>query len=197
MVFLLVIVVYCVMEFCGFFLCSDWLFINMIYVFCGILIFVLMVVCFLLRLKYLILLIIFKLKLMMMGLVYLGYLVIYFLFIVLLVIGLVMMYNWGNLWFVFGLMMFYVLEVNFEWVDSLKLWYEMLVNLGYFVIGLYVVVVLVYYYFWKDNIFLCMMLCKCFWRIFKENVCIKIDLWYRWRIWVYIGSVYYIYLYDK
>lgn len=145
------------MEFRGFFLRSDRLFINMIYVFCGILIFVLMVVRFLLRLKYLISSIIFKLKSMMTGLAYLGYLVIYFLFIALLVIGLVMMYNRGNSWFAFGLTMFYVLEVNFERVDSLKSWYETLANLGYFVIGLYVAVVLVYYYFWKDNIFLRMM----------------------------------------
>lgn len=86
---------------------------------------------------------------------------IYLLFIVLFVIGLVMMYNCGNFWVVFGIIMLYVVEVNFECVDMLKFWYVMLVNLGYFVIGFYVIVVLMYYYFWKDNMLLWMMLCKC------------------------------------
>lgn len=162
LVFLLVIAAYCAMEFCGFFLRSDWLLINMIYVFCGILIFVLMVVCFLLRLKYLTLLIILKPKPMMTGLAHLGHLVIYFLFIALLVIGLVMMYNWGNPWFAFGLTMLYALEANFERVDSLKLWHETLANLGYFVIGLHAAAALAHYYFWKDNTLLRMMLRKRF-----------------------------------
>lgn len=154
LVFLLVVVVYVVMELCGFFFCSEWLLINMVYVFCGIIIFVLMVVCLLVWLKLLVLLIVLKLLLMMIGFVYFGYLVIYLLFIVLLLIGMVMMYWCGNFWYVFGLIMLYVLQSDFEWVDILKVIYEWLVNVGYFVIGLYVFVVLFYYYWWKDNILL-------------------------------------------
>ncbi len=52
LVFLLVIVAYCAMEFRGFFPRSDRPLINMIHVSCGISILVLMVVRLLLRLKY-------------------------------------------------------------------------------------------------------------------------------------------------
>lgn len=96
LVFLLVIVAYCAMEFRGFFPRSDRPLINMIHVSCGISILVLMVVRLLLRLKYPTPPIIPKPKPMMTGLAHLGHLVIYLLFIALPVIGLVMMYNRGN-----------------------------------------------------------------------------------------------------
>ncbi|MBA1933558.1 cytochrome b561 [Escherichia coli] len=135
LVFLLVIVAYCAMEFRGFFPRSDRPLINMIHVSCGISILVPM----------------------MTGLAHLGHLVIYLLFIALPVIGLVMMYNRGNPWFAFGLTMPYASEANFERVDSLKSWHETLANLGYFVIGLHAAAALAHHYFWKDNTLLRMM----------------------------------------
>lgn len=57
---------------------------------------------------------------MMTGMAHLGHLVIYLLFIVLPVIGLVMMYNRGNPWVAFGITMPHAAEANFERVDMLK-----------------------------------------------------------------------------
>ncbi len=87
LVFLLVIVAYCAMEFRGFFPRSDRPLINMVPVSCGIAILVLMVVRLLLRLKCPTPPIIPKPKPMMTGLAHLGHLVIYLLFIALPVIG--------------------------------------------------------------------------------------------------------------
>lgn len=143
LVFLLVIVAYCAMEFRGFFPRSDRPLINMIHVSCGISILVLMVVRLLLRLKYPTPPITPKPKPMMTGLAHLGHLV--------------MMYNRGNPWFAFGLTMPYASEANFERVDSLKSWHETLANLGYFVIGLHAAAALAHHYFWKDNTLLRMM----------------------------------------
>ena len=169
----------------------------MIHVSCGISILVLMVVRLLLRLKYPTPPIIPKPKPMMTGLAHLGHLVIYLLFIALPVIGLVMMYNRGNPWFAFGLTMPYASEANFERVDSLKSWHETLANLGYFVIGLHAAAALAHQFFCMQNTLLRFRPLNLSLCIFKQHACTKTDPWYRRRIRVYIGSAYYIYLYDK
>ena len=137
LVFLLVIVAYCAMEFRGFFPRSDRPLINMIHVSCGIAILVLMVARLLIRLKVPSPPIVPKPKPMMTGLAHLGHLVIYLLFIALPVIGMVMMYNRGNPWMAFGLVMPYATEGNFDLVDTLKSWHITLANLGYFVFALH------------------------------------------------------------
>lgn len=121
LVFLLVIVAYCAMEFRGFFPRSDRPLINMIHVSSGIAILVLMVARLLIRLKYPAPPIVPKPKPMMTGLAHLGHLVIYLLFIALPLIGMVMMYNRGNPWMAFGLVMPHAAEGNFDLVDTLKL----------------------------------------------------------------------------
>ena len=94
---------------------------------------------------------------MMTGFAHLGHLVIYLLFIVLPIIGLVMMYNRGNPWIAFGIVMPHAAEANFDVVDMLKSWHVTLANLGYFVIALHAAAALMHHYFWKDNTLLRMM----------------------------------------
>ena len=94
LVFLLVIVAYCAMEFRGFFPRTARPIINMVHVSCGISILVLMVVRLLVRLKFPAPPIQPKPKAMITGMSHLGHLIVYLLFIAL--IGLVMMYNRGN-----------------------------------------------------------------------------------------------------
>lgn len=157
LVFLLVIVAYCAMEFRGFFPRSDRPLINMIHVSSGIAILVLMVARLLIRLKYPAPPIVPKPKPMMTGLAHLGHLVIYLLFIALPLIGIVMMYNRGNPWMAFGLVMPHASEGNFDLVDTLKSLHITLANLGYFVIALHAAAALMHHYFWKDNTLLRMM----------------------------------------
>lgn len=157
LVFLLVIVAYCAMEFRGFFPRSDRPLINMIHVSSGIAILVLMVARLLIRLKYPAPPIVPKPKPMMTGLAHLGHLVIYLLFIALPLIGIVMMYNRGNPWMAFGLVMPHASEGNFYLVDTLKSLHITLANLGYFVIALHAAAALMHHYFWKDNTLLRMM----------------------------------------
>ena len=157
LVFLLVVVAYAAMELRGFFPRSERPLINMVHVSCGITIFVLMVARLLVRLKYPAPPIVPKPKPMMTGMVHLGHLVIYLLFIVLPIIGLVMMYNRGNPWIAFGIVMPHAAEANFDVVDMLKSWHVTLANLGYFVIALHAAAALMHHYFWKDNTLLRMM----------------------------------------
>ena len=157
LVFLLVVVAYAAMELRGFFPRSERPLINMVHVSCGITIFVLMVARLLVRLKYPAPPIVPKPKPMMTGMAHLGHLVIYLLFIVLPIIGLVMMYNRGNSWIAFGIVMPHAAEANFDLVDMLKSWHVTLANLGYFVIALHAAAALMHHYFWKDNTLLRMM----------------------------------------
>ena len=157
LVFLLVVVAYAAMELRGFFPRSERPLINMVHVSCGITIFVLMVARLLVRLKYPAPPIVPKPKPMMTGMAHLGHLVIYLLFIVLPIIGLVMMYNRGNPWIAFGIVMPHAPEANFDLVDMLKSWHVTLANLGYFVIALHAGAALMHHYFWKDNTLLRMM----------------------------------------
>lgn len=157
LVFLLVIVAYCAMEFRGLFPRSYRPVINMVHVSCGISILVLMVARLLVRLRYPTPPIVPKPKPMMTGLAHLGHLVIYLLFIALPVIGLVMMYNRGNPWMAFGVVMPYAAEGNFDLADTLKSWHGVLANLGYFVIAAHAAAALLHHYFWKDNTLLRMM----------------------------------------
>lgn len=105
LVFLLVIVAYCAMEFRGFFPRTARPLINMIHVSCGISILVLMVARLLVRLKFPAPPIQPKPKPMITGMSHLGHLIVYLLFIVLPAIGIAMMYNRGNNWFAFGMVM--------------------------------------------------------------------------------------------
>lgn len=157
LVFLLIIVAYCAMEFRGFFPRTARPAINMIHVSCGIGILVLMVTRLLVRLKFRAPPIQPKPKAMVTGMSHLGHLVVYLLFIALPLIGIVMMYNRGSDWFAFGLAMPHAAESNFDLVDTLKTWHETLANLGYFVIGLHAAAALMHHYFWKDNTLLRMM----------------------------------------
>ncbi|MGG5838939.1 cytochrome b561 [Huaxiibacter chinensis] len=157
LVFLLVIVAYCAMEFRGDFPRSARPLINMIHVSCGISILVLMVARLLIRLKFPAPPIQPKPKPMITGMSHLGHLIVYVLFIVLPIVGIVMMYNRGNDWFAFGLVMPHAAEANFDLVDTLKAWHITLANLGYFVIGLHALAALMHHYYWKDNTLLRMM----------------------------------------
>ena len=157
LVLLLVIGAYASMELRGFFPRSDRPLINMIHVSCGISILVLMVARLLVRLKYPAPPIVPKPSPMMTGFAHLGHLVIYLLFIALPVIGLVMMYNRGNPWVAFGLIMPFAPESNFDLVDTLKGVHILLANTGYFIIGLHALAALLHHYLWKDNTLLRMM----------------------------------------
>lgn len=157
MVFLLVIVTYCAMELRGFFPRTYRPWFNMVHVSGGSLILVLMVARLLIRIKRPAPPIVPKPKPMMTGLAHLGHLVIYLLFIILPVIGLVMMYNRGNPWIAFGITMPHAAEANFDIVDSFKEYHLFLANLGYWVIGLHGAAALAHHYFWKDNTLLRMM----------------------------------------
>ncbi|CBG88382.1 cytochrome b561 [Citrobacter rodentium] len=157
LVFLLVIVAYCAMEFRGLFPRSYRPAINMIHVSCGIGVLALMLARLVVRLKFPAPPIVPKPKPMMTGLAHLGHLVIYLLFIALPVIGLVMMYNRGNPWIAFGIVMPHAAEANVGLVHTLKSWHITLANLGYFVIALHAAAALLHHYFWKDNTLLRMM----------------------------------------
>lgn len=157
LVFLLVIGAYCAMELRGFAPRSYRPWFNVVHVSCGISILVLMVARLLVRLKYPAPPIVPKPKPMLTGLAHLGHLVIYLLFIVLPVIGLLMIYNRGNPWVAFGIVMPHAAEANFDLADTLKSWHVTLANLGYFVIALHAAAALMHHYFWKDNTLLRMM----------------------------------------
>ncbi|NDO82184.1 cytochrome B [Citrobacter sp. NCU1] len=157
LVFLLVIGAYCAMELRGFAPQSYRPWFNMVHVSCGISILILMVTRLLVRLKYPAPPIVPKPKPMMTGLAHLGHLVIYLLFIVLPIIGLLMIYNRGNPWIAFGIVMPHAAEAHFELADTLKSWHVTLANLGYFVIALHAGAALMHHYFWKDNTLLRMM----------------------------------------
>ena len=157
LVFLLVIGAYCAMELRGFAPRSYRPWFNVLHVSCGISILVLMVARLLVRLKYPAPPIVPKPKPMLTGLAHLGHLVIYLLFIVLPVIGLLMIYNRGNPWVAFGIVMPHAAEANFDLADTLKSWHVTLANLGYFVIALHAAAALMHHYFWKDNTLLRMM----------------------------------------
>ena len=86
-----------------------------------------------------------------------GHLVIVLLFIALPVIGLGLMYNRGNPWIAFGLVMPHAAQANFEWVDILKEYHVLLANLSYYVVGLHALAALLHHYLWKDNTLLRMM----------------------------------------
>lgn len=157
LVFLLVIVTYCAMELRGFFPRTYRPYFNMVHVSGGISILVLMVTRLLVRLKQPAPPIVPKPKPMMTGMAHLGHLVIYLLFIVLPVIGLVMIYNRGNPWIAFGITMPHAAEARFELADTLKGYHVFLANLGYYVIGLHAFAALLHHYYWKDNTLLRMM----------------------------------------
>ncbi len=157
LVFLLVVVAYCAMEFRGLAPRSARLWFNMVHVSCGISVLVLMLARLLLRLKNKTPAIVPKPKPMMTGMAHLGHLVIYLLFIVLPILGLVMMYNRGHPWMAFGVVMPYAAEANFDVVDVVKDYHILLAKLGYWVIGLHTLAALLHHYFWKDNTLLRMV----------------------------------------
>mgnify|MGYP003365506980 FL=1 len=157
LVFLLVVVTYCAMEFRGLAPRSYRPWFNMVHVSCGITILVLMVTRLLVRLKYPAPPIVPKPKPMIIGMSHLGHLAVYLLFIALPVIGLVMMYNRGNPWMAFGMVMPYATESNFDIVDVMKEYHVLLANLGYWLIGVHALAALMHHYFWKDNTLLRMM----------------------------------------
>ncbi|MDC0726709.1 cytochrome b561 [Phytobacter diazotrophicus] len=157
LVFLLVIVTYCAMEFRGF-APRDWRpYFNIVHVSCGITILVLMIARLLVRLKSPTPDIVPKPSPMLTGLAHLGHLIIYLLFIALPILGLLMMYNRGGNWIAFGLSMPHAAEANFDLVDMLKEYHETLAMFGYYVIALHALAALAHHYFFKDNTLLRMM----------------------------------------
>lgn len=68
-----------------------------------------------------------------------------------------MMYNRGNPWMAFGLVMPHAAEGNFDLVDTLKQYHILLANIGYWLIGLHALAALAHHYWWKDNTLLRMM----------------------------------------
>ncbi|MET3703461.1 cytochrome b561 [Citrobacter sp. UYEF32] len=157
LVFLLVIVTYCAMEFRGF-APRDWRpYFNIVHVSCGITILVLMIARLLVRLKSTTPPIVPKPSPMLTGLAHLGHLIIYLLFIALPILGLLMMYNRGGNWIAFGLSMPHAAEANFDLVDMLKEYHVTLAMFGYYVIALHALAALAHHYFFKDNTLLRMM----------------------------------------
>ena len=157
LVFLLVIVTYCAMEFRGF-APRDWRpYFNIVHVSCGITILVLMIARLLVRLKSPTPDIVPKPSPMLTGLAHLGHLIIYLLFIALPILGLLMMYNRGGNWIAFGLSMPHAAEANFDLVDMLKEYHVTLAMFGYYVIALHALAALAHHYFFKDNTLLRMM----------------------------------------
>ncbi|MDX6022371.1 cytochrome b561 [Scandinavium sp. V105_16] len=157
LVFLLVVITYAAMELRGFFPREYRPIFNMVHVSGGISILILMVTRLLVRLKQPAPPIVPKPKPWMTGMAHLGHLIIFVLFIVLPVLGLVMMYNRGNPWMAFGIIMPYASVANFELADNLKEYHELLANIGYYVIGLHALAALMHHYLWKDNTLLRMM----------------------------------------
>lgn len=157
LVFLLVVIAYCAMEFRGFAPRSYRPYFNIVHVSCGISILVLMVARLLVRLTSPTPPIVPKPKPMMTGLAHLGHLAIYLLFIALPVIGLLMMWFRGNNWIAFGIVMPHAAEANFDLVDMLKAYHITLATLGYYLIALHALAALMHHYVWKDNTLLRMM----------------------------------------
>lgn len=160
LVFLLVVLTWCSMEFRGFVPRSYRPYFNIVHVSCGITILVLMVTRLLLRLKQPSPPIVPKPKPMLTGFAHLGHLVIYLMFIALPIIGLLMMWYRGNNWIAFGIIMPHAAEANFDLVDILKDYHVTLANLSYYVIGLHALAALLHHYFWKDNTLLRMLPAK-------------------------------------
>ncbi len=157
LVFLLVIVTWCAMDLRGFFPRAYRPWFNMVHVSCGIAILVLMVARLIIRLKRPAPPIVPKPKPWMTGMAHLGHLVITLLFIILPLIGLGLMYNRGNPWIAFGLVMPHAAEPHFELADLLKEYHVVLANVSYYVVGLHALAALLHHYLWKDNTLLRMM----------------------------------------
>lgn len=151
LVFLLVVIAYCAMELRGFAPRSARPYFNIVHVSCGISVLVLMAARLLVRLKNPSPPIAPKPAAMMTGLAHLGHLIIYLLFIILPILGLLMMYNRGGPWIAFGLVMPHAAESNFDLVDTLKEYHILLANTGYVVIGLHAAAALLHHYVFKDN----------------------------------------------
>ncbi|MBJ3816765.1 cytochrome b561 [Shimwellia pseudoproteus] len=157
LVFLLVILAYCAMEFRGFFPRSYRPVFNMVHISCGSGILILMVARLVVRLKRPAPPIVPKPSPMMTGFAHLGHLAIYLLFIALPVIGMVMMYYRGRPWYPWGIAMPHAAEADFDVADMLKGYHVLLANLGYWLIGLHAAAALAHHYFWHDNTLLRMM----------------------------------------
>lgn len=157
LVFLLVIITWCAMDLRGFFPREYRPWFNMVHVSGGISILVLMLARLVIRLRRPAPPIVPRPKPWMTGMAHFGHLVIVLLFIALPVIGLGLMYNRGNPWIAFGLVMPHAAQANFEWVDILKEYHVLLANLSYYVVGLHALAALLHHYLWKDNTLLRMM----------------------------------------
>lgn len=151
LVVVLIVAAYCAMEFRGFAPRSYRPYFNIVHVSCGISILLLMIARLLVRVTSPTPAIVPKPSAMMTGLAHLGHLVIYLLFIILPVLGLMMMYNRGGPWIAFGIVMPHAPESNFDLVDTLKTYHVLLAKLGYFIIGLHAAAALLHHYIFKDN----------------------------------------------
>lgn len=130
---------------------------NMVHVSGGIAILVLMMARLIIRLKRPAPPIVPKPKPWMTGMAHLGHLIITLLFILLPLLGLGLMYNRGNPWIAFGLVMPHAAESNFGLADLFKEYHKLLANLSYYVVGLHALAALLHHYLWKDNTLLRMM----------------------------------------
>jgi len=157
LVFLLVIVTWCAMDLRCFFPREYRPWFNMVHVSGGIAILVLMVARLIIRLKRPAPPIVPKPKPWMTGMAHLSHLIITLLFILLPLLGLGLMYNRGNPWIAFGLVMPHAAESNFGLADLFKEYHKLLANLSYYVVGLHALAALLHHYLWKDNTLLRMM----------------------------------------
>lgn len=88
------------------------------------------------------------------------YFVFYVFMIVMLIVGWLILSMVGKFVLFFGLEFFLLVSENKDFVKMIKELYEIVGEVGYYLIGIYVVVVLVYYYFLVDNILKCMLFLK-------------------------------------
>ncbi len=157
LVFLLVVIAYCSMEFRGMAPREFRPVFNGIHYSAGILVLLLMVLRLIARGIWRTPPIEPKPSAMMTGFAHLGHLAIYLMFIALPILGIVSRYYRGGDWVAFGMNMPIAATANEDLAMTTRELHELIANLGYWLIGLHAAAALAHHYFWKDNTLLRMM----------------------------------------
>lgn len=157
LVFLLVVIAYAAMELRGFAPRSYRPLINALHFSCGISILIIMLGRLIGRLFYRAPPTEPKPHPAFIGLSHLAHTLIYLLFIILPILGILAVYWRGSDWFAFGLSMPVSPDPDEDLEYSVKSWHALLANTGYFLIGLHAAGALFHHYILKDNTLLRMM----------------------------------------